>query len=114
MCATVLAAFFRAEPGDWNILPKMTSCPSSERIERARCDDHLPLHRARIFSRIAYGDSAPPGEVRQRHRSRSGAHWPWSPGNSPAAEIHLENMLELMRLGVRIVPAHARFYQRPE
>jgi 4-hydroxy-3-polyprenylbenzoate decarboxylase len=36
------------------------------------------------------------------------------PRETPLSEIHLENMLKLARLGVRIVPAMPAFYQRPE
>jgi len=36
------------------------------------------------------------------------------PRETPLSEIHLENMLKLSRLGVRIVPAMPAFYQRPE
>jgi flavin prenyltransferase len=36
------------------------------------------------------------------------------PRETPLSEIHLENMLRLARLGVRIVPAMPAFYQRPE
>jgi 4-hydroxy-3-polyprenylbenzoate decarboxylase len=36
------------------------------------------------------------------------------PRESPLSEIHLENMLKLSRMGVRIVPAMPAFYQRPE
>jgi 4-hydroxy-3-polyprenylbenzoate decarboxylase len=36
------------------------------------------------------------------------------PRETPLSEIHLENMLQLARLGVRIVPAMPAFYQRPE
>lgn len=36
------------------------------------------------------------------------------PRETPLSEIHLENMLKLSRLGVRIVPAMPAFYQRPD
>jgi flavin prenyltransferase len=36
------------------------------------------------------------------------------PRETPLSEIHLENMLRLARLGVRIVPAMPAFYHRPE
>ena len=36
------------------------------------------------------------------------------PRETPLSEIHLENMLKLTRLGVRMVPAMPAFYQRPE
>lgn len=36
------------------------------------------------------------------------------PRESPLNDIHLENMLKLSRMGVRIVPAMPAFYQRPE
>jgi 4-hydroxy-3-polyprenylbenzoate decarboxylase len=35
------------------------------------------------------------------------------PRESPLSEIHLENMLALARMGVRIVPPMPAFYQRP-
>ncbi|WP_338694347.1 UbiX family flavin prenyltransferase [Streptomyces sp. Q6] len=35
------------------------------------------------------------------------------PRESPLQEIHLENMLALSRMGVRIVPPMPAFYQRP-
>ncbi|WP_298436220.1 flavin prenyltransferase UbiX [Geobacter sp.] len=35
------------------------------------------------------------------------------PRETPLSPIHLENMLRLARLGVRIVPAMPAFYQRP-
>ncbi|GAB4390476.1 MAG: flavin prenyltransferase UbiX [Thermodesulfovibrionales bacterium] len=37
-----------------------------------------------------------------------------SPRETPLSAIHLENMLKLARLGVRIVPPMASFYHRPE
>jgi 4-hydroxy-3-polyprenylbenzoate decarboxylase len=37
-----------------------------------------------------------------------------SPRETPLSAIHLENMLKLARLGVRIVPPVAGFYSRPE
>jgi flavin prenyltransferase len=36
------------------------------------------------------------------------------PRETPLNAIHLENMLKLARLGVRMVPAMPAFYQRPE
>ncbi|MBE3596139.1 MAG: UbiX family flavin prenyltransferase [Hydrogenibacillus sp.] len=36
------------------------------------------------------------------------------PRETPLSAIHLENMLKLARLGVRIVPAMPAFYPRPE
>jgi 4-hydroxy-3-polyprenylbenzoate decarboxylase len=36
------------------------------------------------------------------------------PRETPLSEIHLENMLKLSRLGVRMVPAMPAFYHRPE
>jgi flavin prenyltransferase len=36
------------------------------------------------------------------------------PRETPLSDIHLENMLKVSRLGVRIVPAMPAFYQRPE
>jgi 4-hydroxy-3-polyprenylbenzoate decarboxylase len=36
------------------------------------------------------------------------------PRETPFSEIHLENMLKLARMGVRIIPAMPAFYQRPE
>ena len=36
------------------------------------------------------------------------------PRETPLSAIHLENMLKLARLGVRIVPAMPAFYQRPQ
>ena len=36
------------------------------------------------------------------------------PRETPLSEIHLENMLRLARMGVRIVPAMPAFYHRPE
>jgi 4-hydroxy-3-polyprenylbenzoate decarboxylase len=35
------------------------------------------------------------------------------PRETPLSEIHLENMLALARMGVRIVPPMPAFYQRP-
>ncbi len=37
-----------------------------------------------------------------------------SPRETPLSAIHLENMLKLARLGVRIVPPVAGFYSKPE
>lgn len=37
-----------------------------------------------------------------------------SPRESPLSAIHLENMLKLARLGVRIVPPVTAFYSKPE
>lgn len=37
-----------------------------------------------------------------------------SPRETPFSAVHLENMLKLARLGVRIVPPVAGFYSRPE
>ncbi len=37
-----------------------------------------------------------------------------SPRETPFSAIHLENMLKLARLGVRIVPPVPAFYQKPE
>ncbi|MFT4539231.1 MAG: 4-hydroxy-3-polyprenylbenzoate decarboxylase [Planctomycetota bacterium] len=36
------------------------------------------------------------------------------PRETPLSEIHLENMLRLVRLGAMLVPAMPAFYQRPE
>lgn len=36
------------------------------------------------------------------------------PRETPLSEIHLDNMLKLSRLGVRMVPAMPAFYHRPE
>ena len=36
------------------------------------------------------------------------------PRESPVSTIHLENMLKLARMGVRILPASPGFYQRPQ
>jgi|WetSurMetagenome_2_1015567.scaffolds.fasta_scaffold365940_2 flavin prenyltransferase len=36
------------------------------------------------------------------------------PRETPLSDIHLENMLKVSRMGVRIVPAMPAFYQRPE
>ncbi len=36
------------------------------------------------------------------------------PRETPLSAIHLENMLKLARIGVRIVPAMPAFYQRPQ
>jgi 4-hydroxy-3-polyprenylbenzoate decarboxylase len=36
------------------------------------------------------------------------------PRETPLSEIHLENMLRLARMGVRIVPAMPAFYHRPK
>ncbi len=36
------------------------------------------------------------------------------PRETPLSEIHLENMLKLVRMGVRMVPAMPAFYSRPQ
>ncbi len=59
------------------------------------------------------GSRNAPGAVRRRD-AQGGAPPGHRPRETPLSAIHLENMLKLARLGVRVVPAMPAFYHQPK
>lgn len=66
------------------------------------------------LSRIACGNSGNLVERVADVAIKEGRPLLLVPRETPLSAIHLENMLKLARLGVRIVPAMPAFYQHPE
>jgi flavin prenyltransferase len=109
-----LAAYFRTEPGqleyfaeDDFFAPVASGSSAPDAMFICPCT-------MGTLSRIACGNSGTLLERCADVMIKERRPLVLVPRETPLSEIHLENMLKLSRLGVRIVPAMPAFYQRPE
>lgn len=109
-----LAAYFRPEPGrldyfaeDDFFAPVASGSSAPDAMVICPCT-------MGTLSRIACGNSGTLLERCADVMIKERRPLTLVPRETPLSEIHLENMLRLARLGVRIVPAMPAFYHRPE